>query len=121
MPTALFRFDCGIVDDGGLRLGQEVHLPAIHMHAMRGDAPRAEDAELVQPLHHAQAVLLLGVFLVALRLGDVDVKAGAQFVAQGGSLLQRGVLERERRMEAEEGGGGWLRVEGRGLRVGREL
>ena len=35
-----------IVHHCGLRLGQEVHFPAIHMHAMRGDALWTEDAEL---------------------------------------------------------------------------
>ena len=33
-------------------------------------------------------------------------KPVAKLVAQGGSLLQRGILERERRMEPEEGGDG---------------
>ena len=36
-----------------------------------------------------------GVILVALRLGDVDVEARAQLVAESRGLLQRGVLERE--------------------------
>ena len=69
------------MDDRGLRAGQDVQLPAVHMHAMGGDAPGAQDTELMQPLHHAQVVLLLRVLLVALSLGDVNVKTGSQFLA----------------------------------------
>jgi hypothetical protein len=89
------------MDDGGLRFGQEIQLAAVHMHTMGSYARGSEDAELVQPLHHPQAVLLLGVLLVAQRFGDMDVETGAQQVTHSSSLFQRGVLERERRMEAE--------------------
>src|ERR1017187_5549919 len=98
------------MDDRRLRLGQDVQLPAIHVHTMRCDASWAQDAELVQPLYHPHVVLLLGVLLITLSLGDMDVETRSQFYAQRRCLLQRGILERERRMQAEEGGAEYFRA-----------
>ena len=75
----------------------------------------------MQPLHHPHVVLLLGVILVALRLRHVEMEAGAQVVAERRGLLQRGVLQRERRVETEEGGEvGGQRGEGRGASMAGE-
>ena len=56
----------------------------------------------VQPLDHALGAVPQRPVLIALRLGDVDVEAGVQLVAEGRGLFQRGVRERERRVQAEE-------------------
>ena len=40
--------------------------------------------------------------LIALRLGDVDVKAGAQLVTKGCGLFHRGIRNCERRVQTEE-------------------
>src|ERR1035441_9073053 len=51
----------------------------------------------------------------------MNVKPCSQFLAQSGSLLQRGILERESRVEAEEGGGGGWSVERGAWSAGRPV
>ena len=62
----------------GPRLAQYGLLVVVQMDAMHCDGTRPQDVELLQPFHHAQAVLAQALVLVGFILGDVDVEAGAQ-------------------------------------------
>ena len=102
----------GVMNHGGAGFGQEIHLPPVHVNAVRGNTAGAQDAEFIQPFDHAHPVLLLGVLLVAQGFGDMNVEAGAQLVTKSRGLLKGGILESEGGVEAEKGGCGGLRVEG---------
>ena len=101
-PTALFMFDCGLWTTAVLVSASKSiswRLTWMQCAAMeRG--PRISN--LLQALDHAFAMVPQRPILIALGLGDVDVKAGAQFVAEGCGLFHRGIRERERRVQAEE-------------------
>ena len=92
----------GIVHHRRPRLRQQIHFPAIDVDAMRRDRVVAENPAPLQPFDHPQARGAPRRILVALRLGDVNVKAGVQLVAETPGLLQRRVRQRERGMQAEE-------------------
>ena len=91
-----------IVDDGGLGFREQIHFAPVDMNAVRGDGARAEDLKFLQPLDNAFAAVLQRPILIALRLGNVDVKAGVQFMAEGRGLFHRGVGNREGSVQAKE-------------------
>src|SRR5512144_1319068 len=69
---------------------------------MGGDGARAKDFESFQAFNHASAAMFQSPILVALRLGNVDMKSGAQFVAKGRSLFHGGIGKREGSVQAKE-------------------
>lgn len=71
-----------------LRFRQQIHFLPVDMHAMRGDGPAAQDVELFQAFDDPHAGRASRRRLVALRLRNVNMKAGAQLVTQTGCLLQ---------------------------------
>ena len=62
---------------------------------------RPQDVELLQPFHHAQAVLAQALVLVGLVLGDVDVEAGAQPFDGSPAGFQRLIGDGERGVQPE--------------------
>jgi len=91
-----------VVDDGGLRLREQIHFALVDMDAVCGDGARAEDFKFLQPFDHTFATVPQRPILITLRLGDVDVKARAQCMTEGRGLFHRGVGNRKRCVQPEE-------------------
>ena len=90
-----------VVRDRGAGLGEQLHLAGAHVNAVSGDAPRAQDAELLEPLDHPEPELALAVFLVRGGLREVDVKPRARLAPGRGGALERRVGEREAGVQPE--------------------
>ena len=80
---------------------QDVFLKFIQVDAVHRDGTRPQDVELLQPLHHAEAVLAQAFVLVGLVLGDVDVEAGAKPLDGVPAGFQRLVRDGERGVQTE--------------------
>ena len=94
----------GIVNHHGAGGGDEVHFGFVEVDAVDEEGVLPGEAELVQALDDARAVLGDAVGLVGEVLGDVDVDAGLRFVADARRGFEGGVGERHLRVEAEERG-----------------
>ena len=93
-----------IVDHHGAGLGDEVHFRFVEMDAVDEERVFPGQAELVQALDDARAVLGDAVGFVGEILGDVDMDAGLGLGADARGGFEGGVGEGHLRVEAEERG-----------------
>ena len=86
----------------GLSRLQQIDLAGVDMDAMSGDGPAAQNAKVVQAVHHSLAVLKLALRLVRRSFRDVDVEPCIELRGGIGASRHGLVADSERGMQPEE-------------------